>query len=100
MDVAVCSKIEDGLCRKVVCEFCFDKYGWDRTVLDDVKRAKEQAKNGGEVQPLKGRKRRWQCPHCLGICVAKAQCNTYGKTNYKRHLKLRSRRTDKGAGPE
>lgn len=88
--VAVCSRIEQGLCRKVVCEFCFDKYGWDREALDVAKRMQE--KEGKDVEPLKGRKRVWECPHCLGKCVEKAQCNTYGKINYKRHLRLRSKR--------
>jgi len=83
--VAVCARIEDGMCRKVVCEFCFDKYGWDRSVLDQAG-AKAGVVLGGV------RTSRWTCTHCRGRCVAKAQCNTYGRTNYKRHLKLRQRR--------
>lgn len=88
--VAVCSRIEEGLCRKVVCEYCFEKYGWDRAALDTAK--KRHGKEGFDSEACKGRKRAWECPHCRGQCVAKAQCNTYGKINYKRHLKLRRKR--------
>lgn len=94
--VAVCSRIEQGLCRKVVCEYCFEKYGWDREALDVAKRMQE--KEGRDVGPCKGRKRAWECPHCRGQCVAKAQCNTYGKINYKRHLKLRRKRSGETGG--
>lgn len=94
--VAVCSRIEEGLCRKVVCEYCFEKYGWDREALDVAKRVQE--KEGKNVGPCKGRKRFWECPHCRGQCVAKAQCNTYGKINYKRHLKLRRKRNGEMGG--
>lgn len=83
--VAICARIEDGMCRKVVCSFCFDKYGWDRSVLDAATR---NGINKGAVRT------NWICTHCRGGCVAKAQCNTYGRTNYKRHLKLRQRRCD------
>lgn len=78
VQVVVCSRIEDGMCRKVVCKYCMEKYEWDVEVLsNEIKR------------------KSWICPHCTNGCVAKAQCNTYGKTNYKRHLKLRKRRVDK-----
>lgn len=83
IQVAVCSRIEQGMCRKVVCKCCFGKYGWDEDVLHD-----------------EAKRRKWSCPHCEGRCVSKAQCNTYGKTNYKRHLKLRRRRAGRDDGEE
>lgn len=91
--MAVCSRIEEGLCRKVICEHCFTKYNYDRRVIEEAKRIR--AKGGKDADVIKQRKTYWECPHCTGKCVPKAQCNTYGKTNYKRHLKLRSRRSEK-----
>lgn len=73
--VAICGRIARGLCRKVICELCFKRYGWDATNLLDA-----------PPNPC------WQCPHCTGMCVPKAQCNTYKRTNLKRHLALRERR--------
>lgn len=69
--VAICRRITEGMCRKVVCRCCFEKYGWD---LHDM--------TSGD----------WVCTHCRDTCVARAQCNIYGRTNYKRHLRLRRRR--------
>lgn len=90
--MAICSRVIDGMCRKVVCEFCFDKYGWDRSVIDDAKRVR--AKNGSELDTVRVRKAIWECPHCEGKCGHKAQCKTYGRTNYKRHLRLRNKRNE------
>lgn len=90
--MAICSRVIDGMCRKVVCEYCFEKYGWDRSVIDDAKRVRER--NGSEMDTVTVRKTIWECPHCEGKCGHKAQCKTYGRTNYKRHLRLRNKRTE------
>lgn len=90
--MAICSRVMDGMCRKVVCEYCFEKHGWDRTVIDDAKRVRER--KGSELDTVRGRKAVWECPHCQGICGYKAQCKTYGRTNYKRHLRLRDKRNE------
>lgn len=88
--VVVCSRIEEGLCQKVVCEYCLNKYGWGHEGLDTIRRLQETGRK--DVGPRNERKRAWVCPHCRGMCVARAQCNTYGRVNHKRHLKLRRKR--------
>lgn len=93
--MAICSRVMDGMCRKVVCEYCFQKHGWDRAVIDDAKRVRER--NGSELDTVRGRKTVWECPHCQGKCGYKAQCKTYGRTNYKRHLRLKDKRNEQGA---
>eukprot|EP00184_Porphyridium_aerugineum_P002260 CAMPEP_0184697902 /NCGR_PEP_ID=MMETSP0313-20130426/4691_1 /TAXON_ID=2792 /ORGANISM="Porphyridium aerugineum, Strain SAG 1380-2" /LENGTH=562 /DNA_ID=CAMNT_0027156749 /DNA_START=200 /DNA_END=1888 /DNA_ORIENTATION=+ len=62
-----------GVCRKIICEKCFEMYGWDW----------EAASKPGA---------RWSCVHCKGICPERAQCNTYKKTNQRRRLKGLERR--------
>ena len=64
----VCAKMKTGYCRKVVCEKCFNDYGWD------WKAANEPNSN-------------WVCPHCLGKCPKRAQCHTYSKTNNRLRVK-------------
>ena len=72
--VAPCGRIIGNHCRKVVCERCVEKHR-----LDDA--------------PLHGEPvASWSCPHCRASCPPKAQCNTYGRTNFKRHLALMQRR--------
>lgn len=82
-----CSRIHIGLCRKVVCSFCVHSIG--------------AAATGQQTDGEEG----WVCPHCRGRCGVKAQCHTYGKTNYRRHLRLSKKRQrsgecelEKGAG--
>lgn len=64
----VCAKMKTGYCRKVVCERCFNDYGWD------WKAANEPTSN-------------WICPHCVGKCPKRAQCHTYSKTNNRLRVK-------------
>lgn len=62
--LAVCKRINDGICRKVVCEKCFQDYGFGHF---------EQAYNTSN----------WLCAHCSGLCPERAQCQTYGRINDK-----------------
>lgn len=96
--VVVCSRIEEGLCRKVVCEYCLQKYGWQGEAHGATRRTQEI--EGMNVDSCRERKGVWVCPHCSGQCVARAQCNTYGKVNYRRHLKLRRKKDGASAGAE
>ncbi len=72
--VAACGRIMGNHCRKVVCERCVEKHGWADAPIHGI--------------PTPS----WSCPHCRGGCPPKAQCNTYGRTNFKRHLALLRRR--------
>lgn len=59
----VCSNIELGICRKVVCKRCCAEYGLDygnRAAADFV------------------------CPHCRSSCPPRSQCYVYEKTNERR----------------
>lgn len=89
--VATCGRISEGLCRKVVCSHCIARYGWDASGLNQD-----------------GMNSSWLCPHCEGKCggsgggiLAKAQCNTYTKTNFRRKLgTLKRREASRSAGCE
>jgi len=58
----VCNNIHRGSCRKVVCQKCFEQYGWNWELASKDNRE-------------------WLCPHCLGCCPPRASCNVYKKTN-------------------
>lgn len=62
--LAVCMKITDGVCRKVICEKCFDEYKYGD--FEHAYTVKD-----------------WLCPHCSGICPERAQCRTYSRINDK-----------------
>mmetsp|Transcript_10494 Transcript_10494/g.22190 ORF Transcript_10494/g.22190 Transcript_10494/m.22190 type:complete len:654 (+) Transcript_10494:86-2047(+) len=64
-----------GVCRKIVCEKCFQQNGWDWDAA---------SKPGA----------RWACIHCKGICPERAQCNTYKRTNQRRRLKGMQKRKE------
>lgn len=74
---APCGRILTKHCRKVVCERCVEKHGWFNAPLHGI--------------PEAG----WRCSHCRSVCPPKAQCNTYGRTNLKRHLTLLRRQNNK-----
>lgn len=76
--VALCGRLIDGLCRKVVCERCIIKYNWEKDAPV------------GKNTPDKN----WSCPHCRGVCVPKASCSTYERINSKRKLVPRSLTND------
>lgn len=61
--LAVCTRIQQGTCRKVICEKCFAKYGYGR--FESALRMDSQ----------------WLCPHCQGCCPDRAQCRTYQRIN-------------------
>ena len=76
--VAPCGRVINGLCRKVVCEKCCSKTG----LIDEAPVGLSPNRN-------------WTCPHCRGICISTAQCSTYGRTNFRRHIALARRRREK-----
>lgn len=65
VNVVVCSNILFSSCRKIVCEKCFEKFGWDWAAATSERE-------------------HWICTHCRGSCPGKAQCYVYGRTNEKR----------------
>jgi hypothetical protein len=67
--LAVCSGLQLGQCRKVVCERCFTDYSLGCT-FDDAKATFKD----------------WKCAHCSGICPERAQCRTYQNVNRKLRL--------------
>jgi Zinc-finger domain of monoamine-oxidase A repressor R1 len=85
--LAVCCKITDGVCRKVICEKCFVEFGY------------------GSFEGALHEKN-WLCPHCAGVCPERAQCRTYSRINDKLRVSRlkqpkqpRKTPTKKGASP-
>eukprot|EP00737_Agarophyton_chilense_P003205 gb/GEZJ01003724.1/.p1 GENE.gb/GEZJ01003724.1/~~gb/GEZJ01003724.1/.p1 ORF type:complete len:665 (-),score=96.24 gb/GEZJ01003724.1/:72-2066(-) len=73
--LATCARIRAGTCRKVVCEKCFERYGY------------------GAFGAALGDDARWLCPHCRGDCPQRAQCRTYQRINDRlRVTRLRQER--------
>lgn len=68
--LAVCSKIREGLCRKVVCEMCFEQYEFGN--FDDAYDMQNSS---------------WLCSHCTDCCPSRAQCATYQRINDKLRVK-------------
>lgn len=68
--MVVCENMRRSTCRKVVCDRCFEDYGWDWSAAN-VENAS------------------WTCPHCRGACPDDAQCASYRKTNMKRRERRR-----------
>mmetsp|Transcript_6090 Transcript_6090/g.10959 ORF Transcript_6090/g.10959 Transcript_6090/m.10959 type:complete len:416 (-) Transcript_6090:103-1350(-) len=65
---ASCKNLVDGSCRKVVCNRCFVRYGWNWD---------EYLKNSSD----------WVCPHCKDQCPTKASCHLYSRINATRMTK-------------
>ena len=70
LNVVVCSNIETGTCRKVICEKCLTENGFDFS----------EASEGPE----------WICTHCRFICPTRAQCSTYNRINGERRHRERT----------
>lgn len=64
---AICARIKEGLCRKVICNKCFGKFGWDW--------------DAAQKNPD------WVCVHCRGDCPEGSQCFVYTKVNKAREKK-------------
>lgn len=62
---AVCCKMQEGLCRKIVCEQCIREQGWD-------------------FNSIQANMSTWQCPHCAGVCPPRSQCHIYNRINARR----------------
>lgn len=82
VEVAYCSNIAKGECRKIICIKCADNFG-----LDDVRAA--------IYDPVVALS--WECQHCRKCCPDKAQCGTYGRINLLRREKGRMRKEAKMA---
>lgn len=74
-----CANVARGVCRKVVCEKCFARFGWDWSAAAEDKE--------------------WTCTHCRGQCPpGKSQCFIYARVNRRREsVRVRRARAD-GAG--
>lgn len=80
VQVAICSNIRDGTCRKVICNLCVREY------------------NIGDWENVTAPGTTWKCTHCVDACstVSRAQCFVYTKTNLKRKLAGVSKRQRTG----
>jgi len=76
--MAVCSSINEGTCLKVICEVCFQKFGWNW----------EEATCENTT---------WTCTHCREECPDTARCRIYEKVNSNRREKAHARTTSHGS---
>lgn len=67
-----CSRLSDGLCRKVICVKCFARFSWDW--------------NAASENPS------WTCTHCRNSCPERSQCFIYSRVNRRRIAKSRKSR--------
>ena len=69
---AICSRLQAGLCRKVICDKCFGRFGWNwENAINDPN---------------------WVCPHCRDACPpGRSQCFIYARVNRKRETKRAAR---------
>lgn len=79
---AACARVRDARCRKVVCERCFTRFGWDWAAAAD--------------DPA------WTCTHCRGVCPpGRSQCYIYARVNAARERKrgVRAKGARAATGP-
>lgn len=62
---AVCARMRDGLCRKIVCEQCIREQGWP-------------------YESIMANPTQWHCPHCADACPPRSQCHIYNRINARR----------------
>lgn len=65
-----CSRLKDGLCRKVICAKCFIRFDWNWAVALSSSS--------------------WTCTHCRGTCPERSQCFIYARVNRCRIAKSRA----------
>lgn len=67
----ICSNINEGYCRKVICEKCIETYGetyqWN-------------------VEEIFNDSSKFLCSHCRNSCPETAQCASYNKSNRRRSI--------------
>lgn len=89
-----CANVVGSVCRKAVCQKCFDKHGFahewpqaceNREIIRQI--------HAGQLDRLP--ENVWTCLHCRQICPPSAQCKIYARTNKRRHLILKQRRAEK-----
>lgn len=92
--LAPCANVIGSLCRKAICQKCFDKHG--------IRQEWTSACENREIirQIHAGIRDRlpdnvWTCLHCRQSCPQSAQCKIYARTNKRRHMILKQRKAEK-----
>lgn len=89
-----CANVVGSVCRKAVCQKCFDKHGFAHEWANACKnREIIRQMHCGQLDRLP--ENVWTCLHCRQICPATAQCKIYARTNRRRHLILKQRKAEK-----
>lgn len=79
---APCMLARTGRCRKLFCERCLRRFGWD---FEEIERNLDS----------------WLCPHCEEVCPKVSQCHIYNRVNSKREgRKLKRDLTDAVVGSQ
>jgi hypothetical protein len=81
--LAICSGLQLGQCRKVVCERCFSDHAL-----------------GCSFDEAKATFKDWKCAHCSGSCPERAQCRTYQTVNKKLRLQRLRQAAETPSVPE
>lgn len=66
-ELLACKNVSFGVCRKAVCQRCFEEQGWNWS------QSKEHPSS-------------FSCCHCRRDCPSNAQCRTYQRTNERRRV--------------
>jgi len=92
--LAPCANVTSGLCRKAVCEKCFEKHGfaheWNVASMNYTIIA-EMNNRLRDTLPEQA----WTCFHCRSECPHSAQCKIYARTNKRRHNQLKQKKAAK-----
>uniref|UniRef100_A0A7S1TKP7 Zinc-finger domain-containing protein n=1 Tax=Erythrolobus australicus TaxID=1077150 RepID=A0A7S1TKP7_9RHOD len=73
---AVCRNLVKNTCRKVICEKCFEDFGWDFELA---------------ISEDSG----WCCCHCAEKCPSTAQCTHYNRANPKVEARRKRQRVER-----
>lgn len=92
--LAPCANVTSGLCRKAVCEKCFEKHGfaheWAAASLNYAIIAEMNSRMRDTLPDQV-----WTCFHCRSQCPPSAQCKIYARTNKRRHNILKQKKAAK-----
>lgn len=92
--LAPCANVTSGLCRKAVCEKCFEKHGFAHewtTASYNYNIIGEMNNRIRDTLP----EHAWTCFHCRSQCPPTAQCKIYARTNKRRHNQLKQKKAEK-----
>ncbi len=92
--LAPCANVTSGLCRKAVCEKCFEKHGFAQEWTSASYNYTIIAEMNNKIRDTLP-EHAWTCFHCRSQCPPTAQCKIYARTNKRRHNQLKQKKAEK-----